>query len=138
MLWDRGQGLAGANITAPRSTTASHFAHNPSIALPPSSSHSDDEALLRKVGSRMLGHLGYRALLACDGAEGVALFSQHRAEIALVLLDIVMPNMSPHSAWASYCEHSSVTDTQIITPASISTCANYTADCAMGVLRVHK
>lgn len=54
---------------------------------------TDDDPIVRKVGEKTLRHLGYRALLACDGVEGVATFREHHAEIACVILDIVMPRM---------------------------------------------
>jgi PAS domain S-box-containing protein len=53
----------------------------------------DDEAPLRQVARRTLERFGYRALLAANGAEAVGLFAQHRAEIAVVLTDMMMPVM---------------------------------------------
>lgn len=53
----------------------------------------DDEDAIRQVTSETLEHFGYRTLLAKHGAEGVALYAQHRQEIALVLTDMVMPIM---------------------------------------------
>jgi PAS domain S-box-containing protein len=53
----------------------------------------DDEEMIRTAGQRLLETLGYRALLAEDGAEAVDLYRQHGEEIILVLLDMVMPVM---------------------------------------------
>ena len=40
-----------------------------------------------------LRHLNYRVLEAEDGEQALACFREHRAEIALVLSDMVMPRM---------------------------------------------
>jgi PAS domain S-box-containing protein len=53
----------------------------------------DDEEMIRASGQRLLHALGYRALLACDGAEAVEIYGEQRDEIVLVLLDMVMPVM---------------------------------------------
>lgn len=46
------------------------------------------------VLERALGRCGYRALVAADGPEGLALYEAHRDDIALVVLDLSMPRMS--------------------------------------------
>ncbi len=53
----------------------------------------DDEASVRVITQVTLETFGYRALLACDGAEAIALYASHNAEIAAVLTDITMPVM---------------------------------------------
>ena len=53
----------------------------------------DDEADIRLVTQRILENLGYSILTANNGAEAVALFSQHARQIALVLTDMAMPVM---------------------------------------------
>ena len=53
----------------------------------------DDEAAIRDLIRRSLESHGYGVLLACDGAEGVALFAQHRERVSLVITDLVMPIM---------------------------------------------
>jgi CheY-like chemotaxis protein len=45
------------------------------------------------VARRTLEAAGYRVLDAADGAEGLALFRAHAADIQLVVSDIVMPRM---------------------------------------------
>ena len=51
----------------------------------------DDEAPIRKVGETLLGRLGYRVLAAADGVEAVSLYRKHSQQIAVVVLDMVMP-----------------------------------------------
>ncbi len=53
----------------------------------------DDEASVRQIGRQTLEAFGYRVVVACDGAEGVAIFAAQRAEIAVVLTDMMMPIM---------------------------------------------
>jgi PAS domain S-box-containing protein len=53
----------------------------------------DDEASILSVTSQTLQAFGYHVLPAADGAEAVALYAQHRREIAVVLTDIMMPVM---------------------------------------------
>ncbi len=53
----------------------------------------DDEPGLRAIVSQILECHGYQAILAVDGAEGVALYAQNQATISLVLTDMAMPVM---------------------------------------------
>lgn len=53
----------------------------------------DDEELVRNVSRLMLERLGYRALTAGDGVEGIEVLEQHPGEIDAVLLDMTMPRM---------------------------------------------
>ncbi len=53
----------------------------------------DDEAVLRSTGKRLLARLGYRVLLAGDGAAALETFKRFAGEIDLVLLDLGMPIM---------------------------------------------
>jgi CheY-like chemotaxis protein len=53
----------------------------------------DDEAGIRQIAQRTLKAFGYRVLLASDGAEAVAIYVHHQAEIAVVLTDMMMPLM---------------------------------------------
>jgi PAS domain S-box-containing protein len=51
----------------------------------------DDEEALRQIVKGTLERFGYRVMLAKNGAEAVALYAQHRSEIAVVLTDMAMP-----------------------------------------------
>jgi len=53
----------------------------------------EDEEGIRRSASRVLARAGYRVLVACDGEEALALYRQHRDEIALVISDVVMPRL---------------------------------------------
>ena len=58
----------------------------------------DDEAAIREITRETLEAYGYKAMTASDGAEGVALFAEHKKNIALVITDIMMPVMDGTAA----------------------------------------
>jgi len=53
----------------------------------------DDESDICAMNGELLTSLGYQALQANDGLQAMSIFEQHKDEIALVLTDIIMPNM---------------------------------------------
>jgi signal transduction histidine kinase/CheY-like chemotaxis protein len=53
----------------------------------------DDEASIRDVVRVTLETFGYRVLCAAGGAEGLRLYEQQRQEVAVVLVDLMMPGM---------------------------------------------
>jgi len=53
----------------------------------------DDEAPMRQITERTLESFGYRVVLACDGAEAIAIYTQRGAEIAAMITDMTMPGM---------------------------------------------
>jgi PAS domain S-box-containing protein len=61
----------------------------------------DDEELVRAMARGILEHLGYRTLQARDGVEGVQVYQDHRSEIDVVLLDVVMPRMDGRTCLAA-------------------------------------
>lgn len=60
---------------------------------------ADDEDDVREVVSAMLRSFGYRVIEARDGVEAVDLFRERHREIALVLLDLMMPRMTGDRAF---------------------------------------
>jgi len=52
----------------------------------------EDEPSLRAMTRKLLEHLGYRVYEACDGVAALSVWEEHRAEIDLLLTDMVMPN----------------------------------------------
>ena len=53
---------------------------------------ADDEELIRNLVSDFLVKEGYEPLKASDGEEALALFDEN-PDVALLILDIMMPNM---------------------------------------------
>jgi PAS domain S-box-containing protein len=54
----------------------------------------DDEEGLRKLGQAVLEPCGYRVLIAEDGAQALEVYQAHPEEVALVVLDVIMPRMN--------------------------------------------
>ena len=54
----------------------------------------DDEAIIRLSGHCLLEELGYQVYLAEDGEQALELYARERDQIALVILDMVMPKLS--------------------------------------------
>ncbi len=53
----------------------------------------DDEAAIRQITQTSLETYTYKVLTACDGIEALALYAQHKDEISVVLIDMMMPAM---------------------------------------------
>ncbi len=59
---------------------------------------AEDDPALRRVLRRLLERVGYAVLEASDGHEAVSRFEAHRGQIALVLLDVIMPGLNGRQA----------------------------------------
>lgn len=53
----------------------------------------DDDDAVRDLGRRILTRVGYTVLTATNGREGLEIFKRDRDRIALILLDLIMPEM---------------------------------------------
>jgi two-component system cell cycle sensor histidine kinase/response regulator CckA len=53
----------------------------------------DDEERVRKLGEMMLTRSGYHVLTAANGNEALEVFNRFKNRIALVVLDLIMPEM---------------------------------------------
>jgi two-component system, cell cycle sensor histidine kinase and response regulator CckA len=53
----------------------------------------DDEAAVREVGKTVLERLHYKALVATDGADGLAMVTDHKKDLSVVVTDLHMPHM---------------------------------------------
>lgn len=53
----------------------------------------DDEQMMQELGRDLLESHGFRVLVACDGIEAVELYQHHGSDIALVILDLLMPRL---------------------------------------------
>jgi two-component system, cell cycle sensor histidine kinase and response regulator CckA len=65
---------------------------------------AEDETAVRQLGAHVLRKAGYRVLTAHDGAEALRLFEAHAHEIALAVLDAVMPRVSGQDVARSIAE----------------------------------
>jgi two-component system, cell cycle sensor histidine kinase and response regulator CckA len=53
----------------------------------------DDEDSLRGLGKRILTKHGYTVLIAANGEEALAFYTEKKEQISLVILDLIMPTM---------------------------------------------
>ncbi|MBW4573982.1 MAG: response regulator [Aphanothece sp. CMT-3BRIN-NPC111] len=58
----------------------------------------DDEASICEVTKTSLEISNYRVITASDGIEALALYAQHKEEISVVLIDMMMPSMDGSTA----------------------------------------
>jgi two-component system, cell cycle sensor histidine kinase and response regulator CckA len=61
----------------------------------------DDEEIVREFISKALVRAGYRVQIARDGRQAIEQFQAHAHEIALVLMDVTMPNLDGVEASAA-------------------------------------
>jgi len=54
----------------------------------------DDEESILKTTSIILGKIGYRVLSSSTGPDALSKFRESHADISLVMLDLIMPDMS--------------------------------------------
>jgi two-component system, cell cycle sensor histidine kinase and response regulator CckA len=59
----------------------------------------DDEEIIRHVGDRMLRKKGFDVLLAKNGREAVEVYEREKDDIAVVLMDLIMPEMDGKEAY---------------------------------------
>lgn len=67
----------------------------------------DDEARMRKLVKDFLTVKGFRVIEACDGEEAVDIFFEQK-DIALILLDVMMPKMDGWEVCKSIRQYSQV------------------------------
>ncbi len=65
----------------------------------------DDEEFVRDLGQAILTELGYRVLLAGDGAEALEVYEAQGDEIDLVILDLTMPRLSGRQVMAAILQN---------------------------------
>jgi DNA-binding NtrC family response regulator len=53
----------------------------------------DDEEMIKDLARDILARYGYKVLTAGDGEEAVEVYRQHKKEIAVVVLDIMLPDV---------------------------------------------
>ena len=56
----------------------------------------DDEATICEITKNTLNSHNYRVLTASDGIGALALYAQHKDDISLVLIDMMMPGIDGH------------------------------------------
>jgi PAS domain S-box-containing protein len=57
----------------------------------------DDEVAVREISKESLEAYNYRVMLASDGIEAIDIYAQNHHSIAIVLIDMMMPNLDTRS-----------------------------------------
>jgi PAS domain S-box-containing protein len=57
----------------------------------------DDESAIRDIAQAALENYNYRVMLASDGIEAIDIYAQNHRSIAIVLIDMMMPNLDTPS-----------------------------------------
>ena len=65
---------------------------------------AEDDEMVRDVCKSILKQAGYTVLTAYDGEEALRVFEEHEAEIDMVILDVVMPNLGGKQVYAQIHE----------------------------------
>ncbi len=60
---------------------------------------AEDEEEIRELLRQILEKLGYRVILAKDGAEAIKLFEKNKDRVNLLILDVVMPKISGYDVY---------------------------------------
>jgi len=81
-------------VTEPETTVAETAAEQPKGDLSETILVVEDEQAVRELTVKMLRKLGYSTLTADCADEAIAISEGHEGSIALLLTDVVMPNMS--------------------------------------------
>ncbi len=85
--------IAGRPAAAPASGPSGLVAGgNETILL------AEDDAGVRELAQQILEKAGYRVQIAANGREAVSHFARHAADIDLLLLDVVMPDLGGQEA----------------------------------------
>lgn len=78
----------------------------------------DDEAAVRAITAQTLQTHGYRVITACDGAEAIAMYGRHFKEVAVILMDMMMPVMDGPTTIHTLCRHNP--DLKVIAASGLS------------------
>jgi PAS domain S-box-containing protein len=91
----------------------------------------DDETAIREVTQATLETYGYRAMIACDGVEAIACYAEHKANISVVLLDLMMPALDAVTIIRTLCKLNP--QVQIIAMSGLATNESVTRTIGAGV-----
>jgi PAS domain S-box-containing protein len=91
----------------------------------------DDETAVQEVTQATLETYGYRAMIASDGVEAIACYAEHKQEIHVVLLDLMMPALDSLTIIRTLCKLNP--QVQIIAMSGLATNESITRTMGAGV-----
>ncbi len=83
--------IASNEVAAPNIAAAQHNGKGRLVLV------VDDESAIRDVAKESLEAYNYRVMLASDGIEAIDIYAQNHHSIAIVLIDMMMPNLDTRS-----------------------------------------
>jgi two-component system, cell cycle sensor histidine kinase and response regulator CckA len=91
----------------------------------------DDETAVQEVTQATLETYGYRSMIASDGVEAIACYAEHKREIRVVLLDLMMPALDSLTIIRTLCKLNP--EVQIIAMSGLATNESITRTIGEGV-----
>jgi two-component system, cell cycle sensor histidine kinase and response regulator CckA len=64
----------------------------------------DDEAAIQEITQVTLENHGYKVISASDGIEAIALYAEHKRDISVVLMDLMMPSLDSATTIRTLCK----------------------------------
>jgi PAS domain S-box-containing protein len=91
----------------------------------------DDETAVQEVTQATLETYGYQAMIASDGVDAIACYAEHKKEIRVVLLDLMMPALDSPTVIRTLCKLNP--EVQIIAMSGLATNESITRTIGAGV-----
>jgi signal transduction histidine kinase/ActR/RegA family two-component response regulator len=91
----------------------------------------DDESAIQEITQVTLEANGYSVMTASDGIEAIALYAEHKRDISIVLLDMMMPSLDAATTIRTLCKLNS--EVQIIAMSGLATNESITKMVTEGV-----
>jgi PAS domain S-box-containing protein len=91
----------------------------------------DDESAVQEVTKTTLETYGYQAMIASDGVDAIACYAEHKKEIRVVLLDLMMPALDSPTVIRTLCKLNP--EVQIIAMSGLATNESITRTIGDGV-----
>ncbi|WP_239028006.1 cache domain-containing protein [Geomonas subterranea] len=66
----------------------------------------EDDAVIRDMVRELLQDFGYRVITAVDGVDAVEKFQAAGGNVAMIIMDVIMPRMNGRDAYRAICEFS--------------------------------
>jgi PAS domain S-box-containing protein len=90
-------------------TNSSEIELDNTIAVPPLGNGElilvvDDEVAIQEITQTTLEGHGYKVITANDGIEAIALYAEHKNDISVVLLDLMMPSLDSATIIRTLCK----------------------------------
>jgi CheY-like chemotaxis protein len=123
-FWQRAPGILWQRQTAQR-RPAEDLPPNPDVTAVrrPLVLIVEDERDVRQIAYAAVTHLGYHAIVACDGEQGILVARQYRPE--LILTDAFMPKLDGRQMCRQLKAEPETSSAKVVVMSSLYTAARY-------------